>query len=98
MSDYIERLQGAIKNMHGVESKHLDSVSVLETFQGKVIWEGEVEIFSLESHPQAKTCFAWAHKEPEKGDHERYYAVLCVPPINTPQKAVQAAIASQGIK
>lgn len=98
MNDYIERLKTAIKNMHGAESKHIDSVSVTETFQGKVIWEGKVEIFSLDSHPQAKTCFAWAHKEPEKGEHERYFAVLSVPPIVTPQKAVQAAIASQGIK
>lgn len=87
----IPALKKAIKDLHGCDSKHLKSESVTEIFEGKTIWEGQVEVFSIE-HPQAKECFAWSSSEK---NGERYFTVLKIPPIISPGDAVRAAIVSQ---
>ena len=48
-----ERLRQAIRNLHGVESTHLRSDPVHETFQGTTVWKGVVEVFALKGHPKA---------------------------------------------
>ena len=35
-----DRLRKTIRDLHGVESTHLRSVRVQETFQGQTVWEG----------------------------------------------------------
>jgi hypothetical protein len=92
--DYIKALQDAIKKLHGCDSTYLESVPVHETFQGKTVWAGEVEVFEIRGHPKAKRCYAWAHKEGGKDEHTRYVAVLEIPPVNSAKAAVQAAIVS----
>lgn len=52
----IEDLRDVIRILHGVESTHLKSVPVKEVFNGKKIWEGVVEVFSLHGHPTANTA------------------------------------------
>lgn len=41
-SKYISEVENVIKQLHGVESKHIQSVPVKETFQGKTVWEGSI--------------------------------------------------------
>ncbi len=41
----IQELQGAIQHLHGVKATHRESVPVKETWKGKTIWEGVVEVF-----------------------------------------------------
>jgi hypothetical protein len=89
---YLDELKEAIRNLHGCEANHLTTASVLETFQGETVWKGDVEIFALIDHPKAKRCFAWAH-ETNKG--KRYVAVLELPPVNSAQTAVRAAIVEE---
>ena len=88
-----ERLRKAIRDLHGVESTHLRSESVHETFQGETAWEGVVEVFRLKSHPKALLAYAWSHETDEGG--RRYVAVLGVLPIKSAQDAVRASIAAQ---
>jgi hypothetical protein len=92
---YIDELKEAIRNLHGCEAQHLTTASVLETFRGETVWKGEVEIFALIHHPTAKRCFAWAH-ETDKG--KRYVAVLELPPVDSAQSAVRAAIVEEAKK
>ena len=61
MSKYITDLQDVIRRLHGVESKHVESVPIKEMFQGKTVWEGVVEVFELIGHPKAPKVYAWAH-------------------------------------
>lgn len=89
---YLEALQQAIRRMHGCESVHVESAPVREEHDGKVVWQGTVEVFDLIEYPQAKRCYAWAHDE---NGGSRYVAVLSVPPIDTPEKAVRAAIVNE---
>jgi hypothetical protein len=88
-----ERLRQAIRNLHGVESTHLRSEPVHETFQGTTVWKGVVEVFALKGHPKAGLAYAWSH---ETDDGKRHYiAVLGVDPIKSAQDAVQASIAAE---
>ncbi len=57
---YIQELQDVIRRLHGAEAKHIESVPVKETFQGKTVWEGIVEVFELRGHPEAYRAYAWA--------------------------------------
>jgi hypothetical protein len=89
----IERLQKAIKDLHGCDSEHLLTTPVREIFQGKVVWEGDVEVFQLKNHPSmAILAYAWSYKTDD--GETRYVAVLGLPPVHTALDAVRAYIAS----
>ena len=92
---YIERLRKAIKDLHGCESQHVETVPVRESFQGQTVWDGEVEVFDVKGHAKAVRCYAWAFFHGKGGKYEQFYAVLQLPPVLTPVDAVRVAIASQ---
>jgi hypothetical protein len=95
MNSYIEELQNVIRRLHGVESSHVESVPVKETFQGKTVWEGIVEVFDLHEHPKAKRLYAWAHDTDNPMKPRRHVTVLHLPPVVSPVTAVQAAIVQE---
>jgi hypothetical protein len=88
---YIDELKKAIRNLHGCEAEHLETVPIKETFQGETVWEGKVEVFDLVGHPKAKRCYAWSHATDDRGQGKRYVAVLELPPVDSPQSAVKIA-------
>jgi len=88
----IAALREAILKLHGATAEHLESVPVVETFNGETVWDGVVEVFALTDHPAGK-AYAWRH-EADSG-RWRYVAVLHKPPVNTPRKAVQAAVVAE---
>ena len=90
---YIEELQDVIRKLHGVESKHVESVPVKESFQGKTVWEGIVEVFELVGHPKATRAYAWAHDA--NGKKRRHITVLHIAPVDSPQLAVRASIVQE---
>lgn len=90
--DYIDELRDAIRKLHGCEADHVETVQVNETFQGRPVWQGEVEVFNIRGHPKAKRAYAWSHKT-DKG--ERFVAVLELAPVDSAQKAVKAAIVEE---
>ena len=89
---YIEELQNIIRHLHGAEAKHVESVPVKETHQGKTVWEGIVEVFDLHGHPKASRAYAWAHETDNPERPKRHVAVLHLGPVTSPQMAVRAAI------
>jgi len=90
---YLKELQDVIRRLHGVESKHVESVPVKETFQGQTVWEGDVEVFDLADHPKASRVYAWSHETDDPDNPRQHITVLQIPPAITPLKAVQVAIA-----
>ncbi len=88
----IERLQKEILDLHGCDSMHAGSITVHETFQDKTAWRGVVEVFFLPSHAKTKMAYAWSYNE---DGQTGFVAILGIPPINSPNDAVQAYIASQ---
>lgn len=89
---HIEGLREIIRHLHGVESKHIESVPVKEIFQGKTVWEGIVEVFELIGHPKATKLYAWSHKTDNPKKPNRDVTVLHVGPITSPLLAVRAVI------
>jgi hypothetical protein len=85
-------LRDAIKHMHGVDSKWVESLPVTETFQGKTVWSGEVQVFFLMGHPNATRAYAWSH-ETDDGTR-RFVAVLEMGPVKDAAGAVRASIAA----
>jgi hypothetical protein len=71
---------------------HIESVPVKETFQGKTIWEGIVEVFDLHGHPKSSRVYAWAHETENPEIPKRHVAVLHIHPVTSPALAVKAAI------
>ncbi len=91
---YIEELQDVIRHRHAVESRHVESVPIKETFQGKTVWEGIVEVFDLVDHPTSTRLYAWAY---DTGDPRRpkHVTVLNNGIVNSPLMAVRAAIVQE---
>ena len=88
----IKELQKAIKETHGCDSRHVGSEQVYESFEGRIAWQGTVEIFDLIGHPKAKRAYAWTY---EDHDQNKTVAVLELPPVDSPQSAVKVAIAAK---
>jgi len=89
---YIEELRSVIRRLHGVDATHVESVPVKETFQGKTVWEGIVEVFDLHGHPTASRLYAWGHDTDDPKNPRRHVTVLHSHPITSAQAAVRAAI------
>jgi hypothetical protein len=92
---HIQELQDVIRHLHGVKAKHIESVPVVETFQGQTIWDGIVEVFHLKRHPKTDTAYAWIHQTDDPAHPKRHVTVLHIPPVVSPQTAVQAAIVQE---
>ncbi len=84
----VSEFQLAIQETHGSRSQLLTREHVHETFEGKTVWEGEVLVFGLLSHPSSSKCYAWEVDG-------RVTAVLHEPPVDSPLAAVRAAIAAE---
>jgi hypothetical protein len=95
VSSYIAELQGVIRKLHGVESTHLESVPVKESFQGKTVWDGIVEVFELHGHPKASRVYAWGHETESPDRPKRHVTVLHIHPVTSPLEAVRAAIVQE---
>jgi hypothetical protein len=92
---YISELQDTICRLHGVESKHTGSVAVKETFEGKTVWQGVVEVFELIGHPKAPKVYAWTHDTDDPAHPRRHVTVLHIPPVTSAVLAVRAAIVQE---
>jgi hypothetical protein len=89
----ISALQDAIRQLHGVESTWLHSVPVVQSHEGKSVWDGEVQVFAVTGHPKATRAYAWSHDGlPGK---RRFHVVLGLPPVDSAATAVRNAIFSQ---
>lgn len=89
MTERIANIQKAVEKAAECPAKHLESVAVVEGFRGQTIWQGMVEVFTLEGHVKAKRAYGWSDGENENA---RYTAVLEIPPVTSPNTAVRASI------
>lgn len=92
---YIDELKDVIHRLHGVKATHIESVPVKETFQGRTVWEGIVEVFELHGHPKAPKVYAWAHDTDDPDKPKRHVTVLHIHPIISARDAVRAAIVQE---
>ena len=84
MSDPVARLNAVLEGRYRIER---------ELGEGEVVWDGDVFVFDLTDHPTAKVAYGWSDPVPGT-DRRRFYAVLHQGPVDSPEKAVRAAIVS----
>jgi hypothetical protein len=91
----IQELRDVIHHLHGAAATHLESVPVTESFKGKTVWDGIVEVFRLKGHPKTDKVYAWSHATDDPAHPKRHVTVLHIPPVVSPQTAVQAVIVQE---
>ncbi len=89
-----DQLKYAVESQHGGTATLAQSVPVKETFGGKTVWEGVVYVFDLKSNLKSTRAYAWSSPI-EGSDKRRFFAVLHLGPIRSPQDAVRAAIVAE---
>ena len=90
----VTQLKQVIESQHSGTATFVRSVQVDESFDGEVVWQGVVHVFDLERHPQANRAYAWS--SPIEGSSKRrFFAVLHLGGIRSPQDAVRAAIVAE---
>lgn len=87
----IQPLARAVEGLHGGRAKHRETIHVIEEFEGERVWDVDVHVFALDGHPSAEKAYAWSVPVPGSGNR-RFYAVLHEGPVDSPEKAVRAAI------
>lgn len=87
-------LKKAVESQHGGKATFVQSVPVHEQHCGETVWNGSVAVFDLAGHPKATRAYAWSH-EVEGTVRRRFFAVLGIPPIDSPRDAVRAAIVAE---
>lgn len=95
MSERIDKIKAAVEKAAGCPAVHLESTVVVETFRGQTMWEGVVEAFALHGHPKAKRAYGW---NAGTGNAASYTAVLELPPVDSANTAVRAAIVAAARK
>lgn len=89
-----DQLKQAVEHQHGGTATLVESVPVKEEFQGKTVWEGVVHVFDLEGATKSTRAYAWS--SPVEGSTKRrFFAVLHMGGIRSPQDAVRAAIVAE---
>ena len=83
----------AIKHMHGCEARWVESVPVRELHEGKVVWDGGVQVFGVTGHAKAKRVYAWSHAT--DSGRRRFHAVLGLPPVDGPAMAVRTSVLAE---
>jgi hypothetical protein len=89
VTEYFKELTKAIRHLYCHEAEYIRTVPIKEVFEGKTIWDGEVEIFILRNY-KAKRCYAWGHRK--DGGGWKITTVLELPPVVSARTAVKAAI------
>ena len=87
-------LKRAVESQHGGTATLAQSVPVHETHEGKPVWDGVVHVFDLAGSPSGATrAYAWSYERDD--GRRRFFAVLHTGPIDSPVKAVRAAIVAE---
>jgi hypothetical protein len=94
IKDELSQLKESVEKQHGGTATHVQSVPVKETFNSQTVWEGVVEVFDLDNHPRATRAYAWSSPV-EGSDKQRFFAILHLGGIRSPQDAVKAAIVAE---
>jgi hypothetical protein len=86
-----EDLKRAGERLHHCRASFMKDAAMGEKLGGETVWQGVIAVFGIKGHPQAEKCSARSSPL-ERITTRRHYAVLHIPPGDSPEKAVRAAI------
>lgn len=88
----VEQLKKIVEKHHNCGTRLVESVTVNEQLEGMNAREETVHVFELIGPHLAERCYAWASPI-ERSTQKQFYTVLHILPIDSPEKAVRAAMA-----
>lgn len=89
-TEHLADLELAITQKYRCKATHRETAFVHEkTAKNETVWKGDVAVFDLTKHAGAAVCYAWQDIGP---DGVRIFTILESRLIDSPQRAVQAAI------
>lgn len=94
MNTLLETIQRTVEATAKGVVTHRESVPIVETFRGKVVWQGVVEVFDVATPPPA-VAYGWAV---ESDTGPQYVTVLGTPPADSPLAAVRVWLVAQSKK
>ena len=94
-SGTLESVRAAVETQHECLGTFRQVVRVIEQSEGETVWDGEVFVFDLIDHATAKIAYGWSEPVPGSANRRFFYAVLHAGPVDSPEKAVRAAIVSE---
>jgi hypothetical protein len=98
MSDMIQdKIRWAVEKAAECEARHMESIPIIETFRGQIVWEGVVEAFVLLGNPKISNAYGWA-VDGAKDQEAQYVAVLGLPPVDSALSAVRAWLVTEARK
>ncbi|HEV2649946.1 MAG TPA: hypothetical protein VGU69_01700 [Rhizomicrobium sp.] len=86
-------LKKAVESQHGGTATFVQAVPVQEVHAQEIVWDGIVHIFDLADNPYAKRAYAWSYQRDD--GRRRFFAVLHSDLVDSPAKAVRAAIVAE---
>jgi hypothetical protein len=90
--DYLIQAQIAVAQLYNCGAMYRETVPVSEVLDGQTVWNGDVEVFDLHGHPEAKRAYAWSHLGAEHEKSSHFVSVLELPPVNSARTAVQVQL------
>jgi len=85
------QLKQVVEAEHGGAATFVHSVPVFESFRGKTVWNGAVQVFDLAESPSgAPRAYAWSVGLPD--GQRRSFAVLHGGDISSARDAVRAMV------
>jgi hypothetical protein len=86
-----EDLNQAVERLPHCQTSFMKHAAMVGKLGEKTVWQGVLAVLGIKGHPQAEKCHAWSSPL-ERITTRRHYAVLHIPPGDSPEKAVRAAI------
>jgi len=90
----VDQLKEAVERQYGGTATLVAIDPVKEVFERNTVWQGKVHTFNLEGCPNATRAYAWSSPT-ASGIRRRFFAVLHLGGIRSPQDAVRAAIVAE---
>lgn len=91
MQEPVNILEAALTRRYGTRATWVETTPAWEPVGGG-IWNGEVETFDLENHPEANQCFGWIEPPVALGREPRLFTELRVGAVQTADDAVRASV------
>jgi hypothetical protein len=91
VSERIDNIRNAVERHAGCPATHVESNPVTEGYLNQIVWDGVVETFDLHGHAEAKRAYGWQRDK-------EYTVVLQIPPVESANSAVRAAIVAEARK
>ena len=90
--DYLLQARHAVERLHQCTAVHVETVPVRHSRGDQTIFEGDVEVFTLEGFKGADCCYVWGFRHKDEPGKFEFISVPAGKNLLTPTAAVLAVL------